>query len=89
VLQILSPVLDVQRPQASFYLWAKTPFDDARFTHDLLDQQAVKVLPGSYVSRVASGINPGQDRIRIALVAPIDQCIEGAKRIAAFVQANQ
>ncbi len=89
VLQILSPALDVQRPQASFYLWAKTPFDDARFTHDLLDQQAVKVLPGSYVSRVASGINPGQDRIRIALVAPIEQCIEGARRIAAFVQANK
>lgn len=89
VLDILAPVLEVQRPQASFYLWVKTPFDDATFTHDLLDQQAVKVLPGSYVSRTANGINPGQDRIRIALVAPLAQCVEGAQRIAAFVTARQ
>ena len=88
VLKILAPVLDVGRPDASFYLWAKTPYDDARFTHDLLDQQAVKVLPGSYVSRTADGVNPGQNRIRIALVAPLADCIEGAKRIATFVSAT-
>jgi len=88
VLEILSPVLDVQRPQASFYLWAQTPFDDAQFTHDLLDQQAVKVLPGSYVSRIANGQNPGANRIRIALVAELDACVEGAKRIATFVRGN-
>lgn len=85
VLEILEPVLDVQRPDASFYLWAKTPYDDAQFTHDLLDQQAVKVLPGSYVSRTAGGVNPGQNRIRIALVAPLADCIEGARRLATFV----
>ena len=86
VLNILSPVLDVQRPQASFYLWAQTPVDDAQFTHDLLDQQAVKVLPGSYVSRIADGQNPGTNRIRIALVAELAACVEGAKRIATFVR---
>ena len=86
VLDILSPVLDVQRPQASFYLWAQTPVDDAQFTHDLLDQQAVKVLPGSYVSRIADGQNPGTNRIRIALVAELAACVEGAKRIATFVR---
>lgn len=89
VLDILAPVMDVQRPQASFYLWAKTPYDDARFTHDLLDQQAVKVLPGSFVSRVASGTNPGQDRIRIALVAPLAACVEGAQRMAKFVTSHR
>lgn len=88
VLDILSPVIDVQRPQASFYLWAKTPYDDARFTHDLLHEQAVKVLPGSFVSRVANGTNPGQDRIRIALVAPLAACVEGAQRIAKFVSSR-
>ena len=87
VLPILSPVLDVERPDASFYLWASTPIDDAQFTHDLLDQQAVRVLPGSYVSRHAHGTNPGQNRIRIALVAPIEECIEGAKRIATYSQS--
>jgi len=87
VLPILSPVLDVERPDASFYLWASTPIDDAQFTHALLDQQAVRVLPGSYVSRHAHGTNPGQNRIRIALVAPIEECIEGAKRIATYSQS--
>lgn len=89
VLEILQPVLDVQRPDASFYLWARTPYDDAQFTHDLLDQQAVKVLPGSYVSRTADGVNPGQGRIRIALVAPLADCVEGARRIASFVAKHR
>ena len=86
VLEILSPVLDVTRPEASFYLWVPTPYDDAQFTRDLLDQQAVKVLPGSYVSRTADKQNPGANRIRIALVAPLDACVEGAQRIASFVK---
>jgi N-succinyldiaminopimelate aminotransferase len=82
VLPILQAVMDVQRPDASFYLWAATPYDDAKFTFDLLDQQAVKVLPGSYVSRLAEGTSPGINRIRIALVAPLEACITGAQRIA-------
>ena len=89
VLDILSPVLDVQRPSASFYLWLPTPFDDATFVHDLLDQQAVKALPGSYVSRVANGINPGADRVRVALVAPLEACVEGANRIAEFLRQHR
>ena len=89
VLPILQPVLDVSMPQASFYLWAKTPYDDAQLTKDLLDQCAVKVLPGSYVSRTTHGTNPGTNRIRIALVAPLDACVEGAKRIAAFLGTSQ
>ena len=87
VLPILSPVLELTRPQASFYLWVQTPYDDAQFTFDLLERQAVKVLPGSYVSRTAHGVNPGENRIRIALVAPLDECVEGARRIAAFAQS--
>ena len=88
VVPILAPVLDVDRPQASFYLWADTRTDDMRFTHDLLDQKAVRVLPGSYVSREANGLNPGSGRIRIALVAPLLECVEAAHRIADFVSAN-
>lgn len=89
VLPILEPVLNVSRPPASFYLWAGTGEDDTRFTHDLLDQQAVRVLPGSYVSREADGINPGSGRIRIALVAPLDECVEAAHRIAKFVNTRK
>jgi len=88
VVPILRQALDVEMPQASFYLWVDVKGDDLIFTHDLLDQQAVKVLPGSYVSREADGINPGKGRIRIALVAPVEQCIEGAHRIVAFAKAR-
>jgi N-succinyldiaminopimelate aminotransferase len=88
VLPILQAVMDVKRPDASFYLWAATPYDDAQFTFDLLDKQAVKVLPGSYVSRLVEGESPGDNRIRIALVAPLEACITGAQRIAELIKTR-
>ncbi|MCF7203217.1 succinyldiaminopimelate transaminase [Pseudomonas oligotrophica] len=86
VLQILEPVLDVQRPDGGFYLWPKTPVDDQHFTRELFAQEHVTVVPGSYLSREVDGLNPGADRVRMALVAPLAECIEGAERIRAFVE---
>lgn len=86
VLDILQPVLDVQRPDGSFYLWARTPGDDAEFTRQLFAREHVTVVPGSYLSREVHGENPGAGRIRMALVAPLAECIEAAERIRAFVQ---
>ncbi|EJN37707.1 succinyldiaminopimelate transaminase [Pseudomonas sp. GM84] len=86
VLDILQPVLDVQRPDGSFYLWAKVPGGDAEFTRDLFEAQHVTVVPGSYLSREVDGVNPGAGRVRMALVAPLAECIEAAERIRAFVQ---
>ncbi|HSC82116.1 MAG TPA: succinyldiaminopimelate transaminase [Pseudomonas sp.] len=85
VLAILQPVLDVQRPDGSFYLWAKTPVDDETFTRELFAREHVTVVPGSYLSREVDGHNPGAGRVRMALVAPLDECIEAAERIRAFV----
>jgi N-succinyldiaminopimelate aminotransferase len=81
VLDILSPALDVQQPEASFYLWPRTPIDDETFARELFAQQNVTVLPGRYLSREANGINPGENRVRMALVAPLDECVEAAQRI--------
>src|SRR5690606_6857110 len=89
VLPILEPVLDTPRPQASFYLWVGTPISDTEFTRRLYETQAVTVLPGSYLAREAHGANPGANRIRIALVAPLDECVEGARRIASFAASLQ
>lgn len=89
VLPILEPVLDVKRPDASFYLWAGTKGSDADFARDLLGQTAVTVLPGSYVGRTEHGVNPGEHRIRIALVAPLEDCVEAAHRIADFVRKTK
>lgn len=85
VLDVLSPVMDVQRPEAAFYLWVPTPLPDPEFTYRLYRDQAVSVLPGSYLAREAQGTNPGRDRVRIALVAPLEECIDAARRIRDFV----
>ena len=86
VLPILEPVLDVKRPDASFYLWAGIKGSDADFVRDLLTHTNVTTLPGSFVGRTVNGVNPGQNRIRIALVAPLADCVEAAHRIADFVR---
>lgn len=88
VLPILEPVLDVTRPDASFYLWAGTKGPDADFVRDLLTHTNVTTLPGSFVGRTVNGVNPGQNRIRIALVAPLADCVEAAHRIADFVRIS-
>ena len=86
VLPILQPILEVERPDASFYLWAGTPGPDDVFVRDLLTPANVTLLPGSYVGRLVEDVNPGLNRIRIALVAPLADCVEGAHRIADFVR---
>jgi len=77
----LAAVLACERPDAAFYLWAKTPGDDAEFAKRLYAEEHVTVLPGSYIARDAHGTNPGHGRIRIALVADEAECAEGVDRI--------
>jgi len=86
VLDILTPVLDVKRPDGSFYLWAKVPMDDAQFCRELFEQEHVTVVPGSYLSREVDGLNPGAGRVRMALVAPLSECVEAAQRIRQFLE---
>ena len=74
-------------PQAGFNFWAKTPIDDTVFTQKLYEQTNITVLPGSYLSREVDGINPGRNHVRMAMVAPIDQCEEAAYRIKTFIQS--
>jgi N-succinyldiaminopimelate aminotransferase len=87
VLAILDGVLDVQRPDGGFYLWAKTPMDDEAFTRELFAREHVTVVPGSYLSREVDGNNPGAGRVRMALVAPLAECVEAAERIRDFVKS--
>lgn len=81
VLDILSPVLDVKQPDASFYLWPHLPISDELFTRLVYQQHGISVLPGSYISREIDGFNPGRDHVRIALVASMDDCITAAEQI--------
>lgn len=90
VTPILQEVLDVSLPDAAFYLWAKvdklSSISDTEYARRLYQEYNVTVLPGSYLARDAHGINPGQNRIRMALVAEVDECMEAALRIVAFTK---
>jgi N-succinyldiaminopimelate aminotransferase len=89
VTPVLQSCLDVKLPDAAFYLWAAVPGgDDESFTRDLMSQYNVTVLPGSYLARTFNGSNPGKGRIRMALVAQTEECLEAANRIKAFVHNN-
>lgn len=88
ITPLLQEVLDVQLPDAAFYLWAKVDhlhgISDTEFARGLYEKYNVIVLPGSYLAREAHGTNPGQNRIRMALVAEVDECLEAANRIVQF-----
>jgi N-succinyldiaminopimelate aminotransferase len=98
VTPLLARALDVALPDASFYLWAGVPerfaqavpglSADEAFARELLAQYNVTVLPGSYLARTVNGHNPGAGRVRLALVAEVDECLEAAQRIVAFTEAT-
>lgn len=84
---LLSDILEVKLPDAAFYLWAKikphagTSLSDTEFALKLYRDFNVTVLPGSYLARKAHGINPGENFVRLALVASLEECLEAANRI--------
>ena len=88
VTPLLSAVLDVALPDAGFYLWAGVQGSDTDFARELYALYNVTVLPGSYLAREARGVNPGTQRIRMALVAETAECVEAAGRIVQFVRAQ-
>ncbi|HYE36951.1 succinyldiaminopimelate transaminase [Methylocaldum sp.] len=87
VYEVLKDQLDLSMPPASFYLWPDTHRDDRQFARDLYARQNLTVLPGSFLSREAHAANPGQNHVRMALVAPLEECVEAAHRIREFVQS--
>jgi N-succinyldiaminopimelate aminotransferase len=88
VLPILQPVLDVVEPDGAFYLWPDVRRDDETFTRDLFATQNLTILPGSYLARDTRTGNPGTNRVRISLVAPVDECVEAAHRIRTFLETT-
>jgi N-succinyldiaminopimelate aminotransferase len=90
VTPLLQEVLEVELPDAGFYLWAKVnnhaAISDTEYAKRLYAEYNVTVLPGSYLARDAHGVNPGQNRIRMALVAELDECMEATRRIVEFTK---
>ncbi|OLL30675.1 succinyldiaminopimelate transaminase [Burkholderia sp. SRS-W-2-2016] len=90
VTPMLADVLDVRLPDAAFYLWAnveRTGLSDTEFAQRLYADYNVTVLPGSFLARTAHGVNPGRNFVRLALVADVDECTEGAQRIVEFCRS--
>jgi N-succinyldiaminopimelate aminotransferase len=86
VTPLMRHALQVDAPEAGFYLWVPTPIADTEFARRLYAEQHVTVLPGSFLAREANGINPGANRVRMALVAEASECLEAARRIVEFAK---
>ena len=90
VLEILDGVLSCECPDAGFYLWPQTPGEDTDFARALFAAANVTVLPGRFLSRPVGGPglnkDPGRGRMRLALVAPLDECIDAARRIRSYIE---
>ena len=88
MLQLLHEVLDVETPAGAFYLWPEVG-DDEAFARGLYAQQHVTVVPGTYLARDTARGNPGRGRVRISLVASVEDCVEAARRIVAFAKTTR
>lgn len=84
---VVNPVLPLQMPDAGFYFWVKTPIADDEFAKRLQGEAGVTVLPGRYLARNVNAFNPGENRVRMALVAEASECLEAAHRIRQFVES--
>lgn len=85
-LPLLQAPLETAMPEGGFYFWIRTPIADGDFARELFRREHVTVLPGSFLARDAHGTNPGAKHVRVALVAPFDECVEGVRRIARFAR---
>ncbi len=73
-------------PEGGFYWWVKTPISDTTFARQLFEQENVTVLPGSYLGRKGrDGTNPGDNHVRIAWVAELNECRGAAERLQRFM----
>jgi N-succinyldiaminopimelate aminotransferase len=89
VIPILAPVLDVAEPDGGFYLWPDVQRDDEAFTRELYARQNLTILPGSYLARDTRAGNPGRRRVRISLVASVEECVTAAQRIRTFLEKTE
>ena len=85
---ILSPHIALTPPEGAFYYWLKTPLKGEDFCREFFTAQNVTVLPGAYLSRLCQGINPGEEFVRMALVAEMDECREACERLRDFLQTG-
>ncbi|SMX46317.1 aminotransferase class I/II-fold pyridoxal phosphate-dependent enzyme [Actibacterium lipolyticum] len=63
-------------PEAGFFLWLPVE-DGEQAALKLWKETGVRVLPGAYLARDVGGYNPGNEYIRVAMVAPTKEMQHG------------
>jgi N-succinyldiaminopimelate aminotransferase len=86
---VLASAFELNRPDGGFYHWLEIGEDDQTFARDLFREQNITVLPGSFLSRTAHGVNPGEGFVRVAWVAPLADCVDAAGRLARWQAARR
>ena len=85
--RVMDGVPGFAMPEAGFFLWVPVGARDGRDAEAaalrLWRETGVRVLPGHYLAREVDGATPGADRLRVALVAPLDECEDGLTRMRA------
>ncbi len=85
-IQIVGDKMPLRAPAAGFYLWPDVGADSEQFARLLYRHRNLETLPGTYLAREVGGVNPGRNRVRIALVAAPEVCEEGARRLRSFIE---
>ena len=69
--------IEVAKPKASFYLWAKVPkqFDSSGFVAHVLERSGILTTPGNGFGA------PGEGYVRFALTVPVERMKEAVERL--------
>ncbi|MCU9836225.1 aminotransferase class I/II-fold pyridoxal phosphate-dependent enzyme [Ruegeria sp. WL0004] len=74
--QVFAGVQGYMPPEAGFFLWL--PVDDGEASAlKVWRETGVRVLPGAYLAQGKPGQNPGENYIRVAMVAPKEELQRG------------
>ena len=77
--------LEVNEPEGTFYIWQRVPsgYDSVSFAKRLLQKDCgIAVTPGQWISdETESGVNPGKNYVRFALVENEERVAEAAQRL--------
>jgi len=77
---IMAGVPGYRAPEAGFFLWLPVEDGEAAALR-LWRETGVRVLPGAFLAQAAGGVNPGQEFVRVAMVAPEEEMAHGLIRL--------
>lgn len=82
--KIAKEILDIDAPQATFYIWLKVD-DEIRFTQELYRDYNLKVIPGSFLGREGEGVG----FVRLALVYKEELTREALERVKLYLKTKK